>query len=147
MTALLHLQIISRIDPALLPSSQAKIEAAFSAFDEFADPAPLVQSFAGIEHKLTPSKFLHWMRQTARDKRQRIVLPEATDHRVIMAAAQAQRKGFAQIILLGNEDQVLQVRSDTTWHVAVKVPQKAPCCDVVGAANAWPHMAASLRVQ
>lgn len=143
------MQTISRIDPALLPTSHAKIEAALSAFDEYADPEPLVESFAGIEHKLTPSKFLHWMRQAARDNRQRIVLPEATDHRVIMAAAQAQRKGFAQVVLLGREDQIMQVCLLNFLHhpkcriadcICMRQPQLAAthcaadtCRDAVGA--------------
>lgn len=106
----LRVQLISKIDPAVLPTSHAKIETSFQLFDEYADPAPLMAGFGELDSKLTPSKFLHWMRQAARANKQRIVLPEAMDHRILMAAAQAQSKGLAQIVLLGAEDDVRQVR-------------------------------------
>ena len=104
------MQRINNIDPAVLPTSTAKIDASIDAFEEHADVELLMRGFDTLEHKLTPSKFLHWMRQQAKAKRQRIVLPEALDHRVLAAAASAQAKGYADIILLGKEEDVQQVR-------------------------------------
>lgn len=49
--------------------------------------------------QVTPSRFVHSMRQKCIKNPQRIVLPEAHDHRIIEAAGAAQSKGIANIIL------------------------------------------------
>lgn len=59
--------------------------------------------------QVTPSRFVHNMRQKCIETPQRIVLPEAHDHRIIEAASAAQSKGIADIILLGNEEIIQQV--------------------------------------
>jgi phosphotransacetylase len=49
------------------------------------------------------------MRQKCIANPQRIVLPEAHDHRILEAASIAQSKGIANIILLGNQAIIKQV--------------------------------------
>ena len=104
-----RVQAISQIEPAVLPSSHAKIEAAFSAFDEYLEPSALMAGFEQVAVKLTPARFVHALRQRCAANPQRIVLPEANDHRVLAAAAAAAAKGLADVILLGSEEIVRQV--------------------------------------
>lgn len=99
----------------MLSTSSAKIDASFACFEEYADPSPLMKGFEGLAEKLTPSKFLHHIRMGARDKLQRIVLPESGDSRILMAAMTAQQKGYAQVILLGTRNQILQVSCNHTY--------------------------------
>jgi Phosphate acetyl/butaryl transferase len=110
LSALSAAQLIGKVDPAILPSSSIKIEASINAFDDHAITEPLMAGFDSLEHKLTPSRFLHWMRQEAKAHRQRIVLPESSDHRILAAANNAQQKEYADIVLLGNDAEVRQVR-------------------------------------
>src|SRR6185436_10500667 len=49
---------------------------------------------------------LEKLKLRARTRPQRIVLPEGEDPRIIAAAAQITREGFAKIILLGRKDAI-----------------------------------------
>jgi phosphate acetyltransferase len=104
-------QAISSIEPAILPTSHEKIDASMLAFDESIDKDLLMKGFETVSTnaKLTPARFVHSMRQKCIKQAQRIVLPESNDHRILSAAAAAQRKGLAKIILLGEESLILQV--------------------------------------
>lgn len=102
-------QTVHAIKPAVLSTSVAKIEASLSLFDNYAKTEPLMAGLEGSSGKLTPSKFLHRIHEGARNNVQRIVLPEASDHRILMAAAAAQQKGYAQMILLGAASEIEQV--------------------------------------
>ena len=113
------MQAISSIERAVLPSSHHKIEASILAFDENIDKELLMKGFESVaaNSKLTPARFVHSMRQKCMAQPQRIVLPEANDHRILSAAAAAQSKGLAQIFLLGEKSLIQQVHSckDTRW--------------------------------
>lgn len=50
------------------------------------------------------------MRQRCIENPQRIVLPEAHDHRIIEAAGAAQSKGIANVVLLGDKETIQQVQ-------------------------------------
>jgi len=56
--------------------------------------------------------FIEQMKQKARADRQRIVLPEATDLRVLQAASTALREKIADIILIGNKEEILRTAGD-----------------------------------
>jgi hypothetical protein len=128
------LQMMHRIEPAVLSTSSAKIDASFACFEEYADPIPLMSGFEGLAQKLTPSKFLHRIRMGARGNLQRIVLPESADPRILMAAMTAQQKGYAHVVLLGSRNQILQVScSGAHVHAGVSgcylaVALSAPGC-------------------
>lgn len=67
------------------------------------------------------------------ESRQRIVLPEGVEPRVLHAAEQITRRGLADILLLGNEDEVKvkgfesTLASRVACHMAPVVPD---CCGV-----------------
>ena len=52
------------------------------------------------------------MKQKAKSNKKRIVLPEATDLRVLQAASTALREGLAELILIGNKAEILRVAGD-----------------------------------
>lgn len=125
------MQEISQIEPAVLPSSHTKIEAAFNAFDEYLDSDVLMAGFEQVDVKLTPARFVHAVRQRCAANPQRIVLPESSDHRVISAAAAAASKGLAEVILLGSSEVVRQVRATyalVAWPFMLFVPRARVCC-------------------
>ena len=61
--------------------------------------------------------FIEEMKQKAKSSKKTIVLPEATDVRVIEAASIIEKEGFANIILLGNEEEVRGVAKDNNFNI------------------------------
>jgi phosphotransacetylase len=59
------------------------------------------------------------MRQKCIANPQRIVLPEAHDHRILEAASIAQSKGIANIILLGNQAIIKQVLLPSHSYITI----------------------------
>jgi phosphate acetyltransferase len=56
--------------------------------------------------------FITGIKEKAKMNKKRIVLPEATDIRVVTAASIAQKEGLAEIILVGNKEKILNVAKD-----------------------------------
>lgn len=56
--------------------------------------------------------FIEQMKQKARVDKQRIILPEALDLRVIQAASTALQEGISDIILIGNRAEILRTAGD-----------------------------------
>jgi len=52
--------------------------------------------------------FIAGMKQKAKSVKKKIILPEATDIRVLTAASAAAQEGLADIILVGNKAEILQ---------------------------------------
>lgn len=58
------------------------------------------------------SQFLEKIIQRAQENKKTIVLPESTDIRTIKAAAMVLEKGFANIVLVGEEDKINELKGD-----------------------------------
>ena len=58
---------------------------------------------------VTPQLFEFQLKATARAARQRIVLPEGNDARVINAASELLQRGLCKVTILGNQDEVLKL--------------------------------------
>ena len=58
------------------------------------------------------SQFLDRITQRAKEDKKTIVLPESTDIRTIKAAAMVLEKGFANIVLVGEEDKINVLKGD-----------------------------------
>ncbi|HMR47928.1 MAG TPA: phosphate acetyltransferase [Arachnia sp.] len=88
-------------------SSARKIEVSRALFSDYVDQAALLSAIdlGGTEIR-TPTMFEHQIMQQARADRRRIVLPEATDDRVLEAAAIVLNRGVADITLLGDSAQI-----------------------------------------
>ena len=100
---------LNRIHPVILPDDREKIELALDTFEENVDGERLIQLILKKRPDiLTPKMFEHRLIEWAKRKRMRIVLPEGEDERILKAAEFIIRKGAANIILLGNKEEITQ---------------------------------------
>jgi phosphate acetyltransferase len=89
------------------PGANRKLDAALDLFaghvaaDDLLDRLDLHRSDV-----VTPMMFANDLAGRARARRRRIVLPEGTEPRVLRAAEQVMQEGIADIVLLGNPDDV-----------------------------------------
>ena len=98
---------LMRVRGPITKSSTVKLETARRVFAESVDQAALLAAIAvPSSDVLTPLMFEHQLMERARGDRKRIVLPESTDDRILEAAAILLRRGVADLILLGDENQV-----------------------------------------
>jgi phosphate acetyltransferase len=98
---------LMRVRGPITKDSSRKIETAHRAFAEQVDQAALLSAIdvPGSEVR-TPLMFEYQLMQRARANRQRIVLPESQDDRILEAAAILLRRGVADLTLLGEENPV-----------------------------------------
>ena len=96
-----------RVRGPITKDSSRKIETAHRAFAEEVDHAALLAAIdiAGSRVR-TPLMFEYQLMQRARTDRQRIVLPESQDDRILEAAAILLLRGVADLTLLGEENRV-----------------------------------------
>ncbi|HVP66228.1 MAG TPA: phosphate acetyltransferase [Anaeromyxobacteraceae bacterium] len=64
---------------------------------------------ASREPRLSPPAFRHRLVQAAREADRRIVLPEGTEPRTVVAASIVQERGIARCVLLGDADEIREV--------------------------------------
>ncbi|MGD9960334.1 phosphate acetyltransferase [Nocardioides sp.] len=88
--------------------STRKIETARRLFAERVDPVALLAAIntpsSGIR---TPLMFEYQLMERARTDRRRIVLPEASDDRILQAADVVLRRAVADVTLLGDRDRIM----------------------------------------
>ena len=56
--------------------------------------------------------FIERIKERARTEIKTIVLPEATDSRILEAAQIVKNEGYAKIILIGDEEKVKEIAND-----------------------------------
>jgi phosphate acetyltransferase len=98
---------LMRVRGPITKDSSRKIEAAYREFAEQVDQAALLKAIdiSGSEVR-TPLMFSYQLMERARADRQRIVLPESQDDRILEATAILLRRGVADLTLLGDETKV-----------------------------------------
>ncbi len=98
---------LMRVRGPMHKGSTNKIETARRIFAEGVDQEALLAAInvSGSEVR-TPLMFEYQLMERARADRQRIVLPESTDDRILEAASILLRRGVADLILLGEENKV-----------------------------------------
>ena len=90
-----------------MTSSPRKIEIARRIFSENVDGERLLETLQVHRSSVvTPLMFEHQLMELARSNRQTIVLPEATDDRILESAAILTRRGVANLILLGDPNAI-----------------------------------------
>jgi phosphate acetyltransferase len=96
-----------RVRGPITKDSSRKIETAHRVFAEQVDQAALLTAIdiSGSQVR-TPLMFEYQLMQRARADRQRIVLPESQDDRILEAAAILLLRGVADLTLLGEENSV-----------------------------------------
>jgi phosphate acetyltransferase len=98
---------LMRVRGPITRDSSRKIETARRVFAEQVDqPALLAAINVSASDVRTPLMFEYQLMERARVDRQRIVLPESEDDRILEAAAILLRRGVANLILLGDETKV-----------------------------------------
>ena len=98
---------LMRVRGPITKDSSRKIETAHRAFAEQVDQAALLAAIdVSASDVRTPLMFEYQLTERARADRQRIVLPESEDDRILEAAAILLRRGVADLILLGEETKV-----------------------------------------
>ena len=89
--------------------SARKIEVSRALFSANVDESALLRAIDLERTEIrTPTMFEYQIMQQAREDRQRIVLPEATDDRILMAAAEVLQRSVADLILLGDSVKISQ---------------------------------------
>jgi len=62
-----------------------------------------------LEFRMSPAAFRHQLANRARQAHKRIVLPEGSEPRTVVAASICQQRGLARCVLLGNRDEIQRI--------------------------------------
>lgn len=99
--------ILANTPGAFSRGTQRKQDVALSLFDEHVDPDELIAALEVRRSEVvTPLMFEAGLIERARSQRQRIVLPESEDDRILRAASTLLSRQVADLVLLGDETQV-----------------------------------------
>jgi phosphate acetyltransferase len=124
---------IGTIYPYISADNHAKIALSLRLFEEYVDTQALEEQISAVESKgMTPRMFLYNLVQKAKAKKQRIVLPESTDPRILKATEILLSQEIVDIILLGKEEEIRRVinregRRIDLSKVSVIDPASSPC--------------------
>ena len=98
---------IMKVHSRLRVNSQRKIALALGLFNESVDVKAIEEKIATTYNDvMTPQMFEYKLFDMARQNKKRIVLPEASDERILRAAEILLRRDVAEIVLLGDEDEL-----------------------------------------
>jgi phosphate acetyltransferase len=91
----------------LRPDNERKIATALGLFERHVDVAELADRIEVTRSdRVTPLMFEYDLIERARTSRQRILLPEGTDDRILQAVQLLIRRDVADLVLLGDADEV-----------------------------------------
>jgi len=98
---------VHRIEASILPGDERKTAAALGVFEANVDMEELRGRIA-VRHseRITPLMFEYELIRRAKANRQRIVLPEGTDERILRAAEILTLRQVADLTLLGNPEKI-----------------------------------------
>ncbi len=100
---------LENLPPSISHMSKRKITLAKALFDTAVDKARLRSLFEHQESDiLTPMMFQYRIMEKARANRQRIILPESGDERILRATEIVMQRRIAHIILLGKNEKIIQ---------------------------------------
>lgn len=96
---------VSQIKSSILPDDKPKIRRALSIFENNVD-IPALQDFVikAESSVVTPKNFEYKLIQKAKQHRQRIVLPEGEEDRILLACEELVRRNVVEPVLLGRKD-------------------------------------------
>lgn len=98
---------VTGVRPRIHADDDRKIATALGVFERHVDRPALVRAVElAPGETITPLMFEHLLIERAREPRQRIVLPEATDERILRAAQLLDRRGVVELVLLGDVGEV-----------------------------------------
>ncbi len=98
---------VNDVKSEIAPTNRRKITRAVGLFEQAVDVDKLEAAIIDSETKVvTPKMFEYELIRRAQSRRQTIVLPEGGDERILRAAEILLRRDVADLILLGNPDQL-----------------------------------------
>lgn len=98
---------VENVCAKLTPKDERKVARALAAFERSVDDDMLAGKIVTTETQvMTPKMFEFRLLQRARHHKQHIVLPEATDERILRATEMLRSRDAVDITLLGDEDAV-----------------------------------------
>lgn len=101
------LHALDQIPGEIRPKSRRKIAAALAEFNRAVDETELLERIqVSKSTTVTPLMFTSTIMEMARSNRQKIVLPESGDERILRAVDELLHGGICDIILLGDEVEV-----------------------------------------
>jgi phosphate acetyltransferase len=101
---------VNEVHSALWADDSEKINLCIEAFDTYVDLDTLEQQISAVRVRgMTPKLFTYTLLEQAKVQRQRIVLPEAYDRRILRAATTLLNRGIVDLILLGNRSDIQRV--------------------------------------
>ena len=99
---------LDRISSGISPRDERKITRALSLFEENVDCPELAHKIIHTgSAAISPKMFEYGLLQKARQQRQRIVLPEGEEERILRATEELLSRKIAEIILLGERETIL----------------------------------------
>ncbi|QEF98757.1 Phosphate acetyltransferase [Stieleria maiorica] len=94
---------VMAVEGVISADNERKIQAALGVFESSIDPEVLFQRIDVARSRVvTPAMFEYELIEQAKRKRQRIVLPEGEEERILRATEILRRRDVAEIVLLGN---------------------------------------------
>ncbi|MEA3455331.1 MAG: phosphate acetyltransferase [Campylobacterota bacterium] len=98
---------LNMVDANITPESQRKITLAKGIFDAAVDKQAIEKRFMSSSSEiLTPMMFTYRLFERSRSNRQKIVLPESADERILRATEILLRRDIVDIILLGKAEEI-----------------------------------------
>ncbi len=99
-------QFVQQVRGVLEASDKRKTNTAIGLFEHYVDSNAVASRIAEKSTRMTPLMFEYNLLSSARQKKQRIVLCEGEEPRILQATDILLRRGAADIILLGNVDNI-----------------------------------------
>lgn len=98
---------LNKVEAMLTPESSRKITLAKGLFDAAVNKKAIIERFEKSSSEvLTPMMFEYRLFERARSNRQKIILPESGDERILRATEILLRRDIVDIILLGKPEEV-----------------------------------------
>ena len=100
---------IEKISAKITPESKRKITLSIGMFNANIDKTKLLEHFINTSNDtLTPMMFQYRIFEQAQSNRQKILLPESHDERILQATEILIQRDIVDVILLGNPKKILQ---------------------------------------
>ncbi len=105
--------IVDKIHATILPDDERKIMQALAVFEKNVDVEQLAERLITTRTTIvTPKMFEYELVQKAKKSRQRIILPEGEEPRILRAAEALSHREVVKITLLGNTEKILKKISE-----------------------------------
>jgi phosphate acetyltransferase len=131
---------LSNLEARLTAANPRKVEAAVGAFESGVDGDELLSRLnVARSGRVTPLMFEYMLIDRARADRKRVVLPEGTEERILRATEVLLRRGVADLILLGSEEEIGRRTRELGLDISgasVVDPEGSPLRDEFAAAYA-----------